>query len=287
MSIIDKYLATINNFVLTRTYYNPLIEANRETYNDKRVSIREEKVNNINFVNKDDEIDIDEKDNLAVSDPIAIYKEEVLKEKDNLFWVLYILSKKYDICDIPIGADKFETETQTKIEWTNLLQKAGKEMWKITKLKKCDIIPELGSSTSKKISRNVFIALCYILELNIVYVSNRCWIPIRGSNSEDDSYTVIFVNKGTSFVRDVKEECNQFAFKYVKSNSKKEIEFNSDNLFELENLSKPLRAISAYKVADLIDICNKLSIDIMNDKGKTCVKAELYRKIDTVMFKIE
>ena len=45
-------------------------------------------------------------------------------------------------------------------------------------------------------------------------------------------------------------------------------------------LDKPIKALSSYKVQDLIDICNKLVIDIVNkETGKNKTKNELYESI--------
>jgi hypothetical protein len=53
-----------------------------------------------------------------------------------------------------------------------------------------------------------------------------------------------------------------------------------NDLIQIENVDKPLKAISAYKVNDLILICNKLEIDVkhaLSEKTKT--KKELYEDI--------
>jgi len=50
----------------------------------------------------------------------------------------------------------------------------------------------------------------------------------------------------------------------------------------ITDISKPLRAISYYKVNDLILICKKLDISIykkIQDKDKLLKKKELYMKI--------
>jgi virulence-associated protein VapD len=50
--------------------------------------------------------------------------------------------------------------------------------------------------------------------------------------------------------------------------------------FRLETINKPVKSISAYKVNELIEICQKLSIDIYNNvTGKQKTKKELYELI--------
>jgi hypothetical protein len=51
-------------------------------------------------------------------------------------------------------------------------------------------------------------------------------------------------------------------------------------LYRLDILNKPIKALSAYKVQDLIDIANKLAIEIINkENGKNKSKNELYESI--------
>jgi hypothetical protein len=51
-------------------------------------------------------------------------------------------------------------------------------------------------------------------------------------------------------------------------------------LYKIENPSKPIKALSSYKVQELIDISIKLAIEITNkETGKTKTKNELYETI--------
>ena len=50
--------------------------------------------------------------------------------------------------------------------------------------------------------------------------------------------------------------------------------------FRLEAIDKPIKAMSAYKLNELIDICNKLVINIYNNvTSKQKSKKELYESI--------
>ena len=51
-------------------------------------------------------------------------------------------------------------------------------------------------------------------------------------------------------------------------------------LYKIENLDKPIKGLSSYKVQDLINICMKLAIQIKNiDTGKNKTKNDLYESI--------
>ena len=52
-----------------------------------------------------------------------------------------------------------------------------------------------------------------------------------------------------------------------------------EQLWQIDNLRKPLRGISSYKAKDLQDICHKLHIDINNDKKMPKKKSLLYQMI--------
>ena len=51
-------------------------------------------------------------------------------------------------------------------------------------------------------------------------------------------------------------------------------------MFKIENIEKPLNALSAYKVCELVDFCSKLDISIVNEKtNKKKTKNELYESL--------
>ena len=51
-------------------------------------------------------------------------------------------------------------------------------------------------------------------------------------------------------------------------------------LYKVENVNKPIKALSSYKVQDIIDICSRLAIETTNkETGKTKTKNELYETI--------
>jgi hypothetical protein len=51
-------------------------------------------------------------------------------------------------------------------------------------------------------------------------------------------------------------------------------------LYKIEKLGKPIKALSSYKLEDLIDICIKLAIEIKrNDSDKNKSKNELYESL--------
>ena len=56
-----------------------------------------------------------------------------------------------------------------------------------------------------------------------------------------------------------------------------------NNYYYLENLEKPLKSITYYKLDDLINISNKLKIKLYNDVNKKKTKKELYFDILNIL----
>ena len=53
----------------------------------------------------------------------------------------------------------------------------------------------------------------------------------------------------------------------------------STSTLKIDNLEKPIRTITSYSIAELVNICNKLDISIINESNKKKTKAELYSNI--------
>ena len=56
-----------------------------------------------------------------------------------------------------------------------------------------------------------------------------------------------------------------------------------NNNYYLENLEKPLKSITYYKLNDLINISNKLKIKLYNDTNKQKTKNQLYFDILNIL----
>ena len=133
----------------------------------------------------------------------------------------------------------------------------------------------------KKISYDTFNILCNVYCLNIFYVKNRIYSKI---------------NKELDISYDCENEEKEDNVKiYILYDNEKEIkitlnnQYNSENykhmiknLIEVDNINKPLKNISYYKLKDLQDFSNKLNISITNDTKKK-TKKELYDNINNIL----
>ena len=72
---------------------------------------------------------------------------------------------------------------------------------------------------------------------------------------------------------------NYIKYGYEGNNNSK-IEMYRNTLFKVDTIDKPIKAITSYKVQELVDFCNKLGIEIVNkDTNKNKSKKDLYESL--------
>jgi hypothetical protein len=189
---------------------------------------------------------------------IQSQKEEPYKKKrfvprknDSLFWIFYIITHGFTDYEI-IGTNEFEVEQTEKYKFIDFLRKDEcKQLLKkhkITKIKE-DIENELGHTS--RIGHKTFFALCICYKLNILFIYRKRRFQIH--SSDNDPIHVIH-----QYDPPIENPHGRFKYAY-------EIEpfiekYKSDEYFNWENIDKPLRCISYYKIQDLLDICKLLKI---------------------------
>jgi hypothetical protein len=53
--------------------------------------------------------------------------------------------------------------------------------------------------------------------------------------------------------------------------------------YYIENLEKPLKSESSYKLQDLVDISNKLKVNLFDNNNKKKTKKQLYSEIYKIL----
>jgi hypothetical protein len=184
------------------------------------------------------------------------------KQQDSLFVCFYkIINKDID--------DKehitFTTEKNLKIEYVDKLRK-NKEIVKKHKFASITHI-ENQLVNENKIDINTFLTLCVIENINIIYIHNKIYyeLLINPESVCDNIHIIHFFDKLTKYG--------------YEGHSQDKIINYKQTLFKVDNINKPLKAISFYKIQDLIDTCNKLAIDIKSDTNKPKLKKDLYELI--------
>jgi hypothetical protein len=185
------------------------------------------------------------------------------KQKDTLFWCFYIMKN---------GIDQYEelnetgisvvTEKQLKIGFVEKLRKE-KQLIKIYKFASNTHI-ENQLVNENKIDISTFLTLCVLENLNIIYLKKKTYYELL-MNDNNEIHVVNFTDYG------------KFGYKLSLNNDVNNIR---TTLFKIDNIEKPVKALSAYKLSELLEFCSKLDITIVNEKNnKKKNKNELYESL--------
>lgn len=187
--------------------------------------------------------------------------EFIPQEQDTLFWCYY---------KIVHGDASYETlnnknslvAKQMKIDLVSLIRKHKD----IVKTYKFDTITNIESNLANDNILNIktFLSLCAIANINVIYINKKTFFES-------------FMND-TDVVYIIREHLYK---KYGYELSKQEqINAIRESLYKLDKIDKPIKAISAYKVEEIIAMSKRLSIDtIHKETGKNKSKKDLYEAI--------
>ena len=169
------------------------------------------------------------------------------REKDTLFWCLYVM-KHGDTSYELLKNRNYITEKKLKIDYVEQIRK-DKQLIKAHKFATL-IHLENNLANEDRIDVRTFLSLCVLENLNVVYINKKTYFELL--MNDDKTIHVIHCLDNCKFGHEIKT-------------TKEEV---TANLYQLDNIEKPIKSISSYKIQELIDICNKLSIDTTNYKNK-------------------
>ena len=193
-------------------------------------------------------------------------------QQDTLFWCFYII-KNGDIKYETLNNKNSLLAKQMKIEMVDLIRKNKN----IVKQYKFDTLSNIESNLANdnNLSTKCFLTLCAIENINIIFIKKNTYYELLMNDSN-----VIFL------LHDVKSQSqtltqvkyyNKYGFELATEESLNKIR---STFLKLDYIDKPVKAISSYKLSELINICNKLVININNNiTGKQKGKKELYESI--------
>lgn len=175
------------------------------------------------------------------------------KQRDQLFWCFYVILQgqiEYDIL-----TSFFTLEKETKYKWIEVFR-GRKELFKPIKVSRNVVEDELANA--KAITMATVKALCHLNDVNVFYVDDKKYYEIT-TNSEKPFYLIEKVDGRYGLKEKIPIE---------------KVEYYREHYWKLENLDKPLKAVSSYKADELKDICKRLHIDSSN-----MTKPQMYEKI--------
>ena len=173
---------------------------------------------------------------------------------DTLFWSCFIILNGEQIYELD---HSFKKEKDFKIASIEKLRAIKSEL-KALKLRLNEIENELLNE--KKITIKSLIALSLLYKINVMYVWNNKYFEII--NNADEKLNIIIHNKDDDIISD--------------DISETKINYYKNNYLCIENINKPIKAITSYTRDELITIVDKLEIKDISTK-KT--KKEMYEKI--------
>ena len=179
-------------------------------------------------------------------------------EKDTVFWCWLIFTQ--GLSNYTILRDRaFVTEKQEKIQFIEKLRK-NKKMLKKYKIKLCDMEANLTMSNLLDI---IYLEPMIMMEnYNFIYLDDK--IYYENINDEDNKTCVIKYFKDTEKYGIYLNKCDKL---------------KTGHLYKIDNLSKPIKAISNYKADEIREICTKLKINVMKTPTKFKTKTDLYNLI--------
>ena len=155
-----------------------------------------------------------------------------------------------------------------KIDYIDIIRK-NKE---IIKKYKFDTISNIENNlvNDKIINIKTFLILLAIENKNIIYVKKNMYYSLC-MNDSDETYIIHEIINNSNY--NIKKYGYEIATKDALNNI-------YTNFYKLEGINKPIKAISFYKINELIQICKQLAIEVINENTKkTKSKKELYELI--------
>jgi hypothetical protein len=190
----------------------------------------------------------------------------VPKEQDSLFWCYYIISSGESNYEM-INVRNSLVAKQIKINYVNKIRMNKQTI----KTYKFDTITNIENNLAIDNNINIksVMSLFAIDKINVIFISRKTYYELLMNDTEP-----IYIIKE---LENQSKYSKKYGFEIANENSLEQIR---TTLFKLETLDKSIKALSSYKVQDLINICNKLAIEIKHiDTGKNKTKNELYESL--------
>ena len=180
-------------------------------------------------------------------------------QRDKLFWCFYCLHwgelAYASACD-----REYAVEREVKINAVELLRSRKGEIAG-TGFKLAEVEEELVHA--RRISSRGLCGLCAAYGVRVLYQLGRTYM-ILPSQGECDG-TIVVRDGCAGLSRSDKEDVAQAEM--------------CKGLYHIANVAKPIRAISAYTLQDLVDIARRLEVPTVGGNGKPLLKKALYSDV--------
>ena len=194
---------------------------------------------------------------------------------DKLFWIFYKIINNLNDVDLE-HINSFKIMKEFKINSVEKL-KNQKNILKDYKIQKSAVEDDL--TNNEKISFKTFHALCVLYLVNVILIRDNNTYCIICTNN--DEKVINLQNYKLLKITNVKmsSQFNNFDIELVNSTTEEELQKILKSYYAIENLEKPLKAFSSYKLDDLVSLAEKLNINVYDEHTKKKKKQELYENI--------
>ena len=185
------------------------------------------------------------------------------REHDSLFWSFYVLKH---------GIDGYENMHQRNVVVEKALKIEYIEQFRINKgvikANKCGPLHHIENSllNERHIDLKALEALCFLENVSCVFVFDKCFYEINMDNDDTNENNISMIVKKT----------HPEKYGYME---KCDIEHIRNTRHKVDNISKPIKAMTSYKMDELTTLCKKLDIPV-TDKMR---KKQLYEEIVKVI----
>ena len=173
------------------------------------------------------------------------------EQKDSIFWCWIIFKfglGKY----IVLKDNTFTTEKTHKINFIEKIRKNKKNLKLLRRFKKISDIESNLANENFLLLQTLEIML-YVEKYNFIFMNDKIYYENISWSENKTCIIKYFINSEKYGI-------------FLENNEK--VTTYKNKLFNVENITKPIKSISSYKAQDIKDICNKLNINIMKTPTK-------------------
>lgn len=180
------------------------------------------------------------------------------RQKDGLFWCFYVIKNGETSYEL-LNNEKITLikEKKIKIDYVDVLREK-KAIFKKQTVK----FPSMTHIENDLVNEQIidlgtFLSLCHLEKINVLYVSKKTYFEMN-ENEGEPIHLIKRLDDPSKKTRYIYQGTDALLLEKVRS-----------TLYKIENIDKPVKAMSAYKVSDLIDFSMKLALETSYHDEKT------------------
>lgn len=181
------------------------------------------------------------------------YLFHVTRDKDKLFWAFYIMLNGEDA--YKYLKTKFVTEKEIKIGAVEKMRKLP-NVFKQHKMNKVRIENELSGDIP--LTLEGFYGLCIIYNISAIFMKKNCYCELYGLGDSSVTHIIEEVEGGLGIHVFKRKDASLEYAKQVR-----------ESKWKMENVLTPIKSISSYTHAELLEIYNKVTCINTNNKKET------------------